>query len=97
MSLAKVKLRSVRAVGDIFELGEGFLYPGKAPDDVKMLLYEALYPCGEAELLLSVVELDHFLVTLEHITLERQRTGTGTGYGYNCAAVEVKVDGRHLI
>ena len=94
VSLSKVKLRAVRGVGEIFELTEEFSCPGKAPDDIKMLLYEALYPCGDAELLLSLVELDHFLVTLEHTTLERQRTTID--YTYNCAAVEVKLDGRHL-
>lgn len=37
-----------------------------------MLLYEALYPRGDAVFLLSLVKLVSFLVALEQITLERQ-------------------------
>ena len=94
VSLYKVKVYAVRSVGEIFKLTEEFSCPRKAPNDVKVLLYESLYPCGDAKLLLSLVELDHFLVTGEHTTLERQRTAIC--YTYNGAAVEVKLDGRHL-
>ena len=55
VSLSKVKLRAVRSVGEIFELTEELSCPRKAPDDVKVLLDESLYPCGDAELLLSLV------------------------------------------
>ena len=94
VSLSEVKLGAVRAVGEISELTKEFSCPGKVPDNVEMLLYEALYPYGDAESLLSLVELSHSLDTLGHTTLERQRTAIG--YTYNCAAVEVKLDGRHL-
>lgn len=59
MSLSKVKLCAVRVVEEKFALTDEFSYPGKTPDDVKMLLYEALYPYGDATFLLSLVELDH--------------------------------------
>lgn len=65
VSSLKVKFEGLGAIGDVVELIGKTSWPGKAPDDVEMLLDEALYPSGDTVLLLSQAELIQFSGTLE--------------------------------
>ena len=53
--LLRVVFKNIGAFRGVVELIEEDSYPGRAPDDVMMLLDEALYPSGDAALLLSLV------------------------------------------
>ena len=76
--LLRVAFKDFGAIGAVVELIEEDLCPGRGSDDVKILLDEALYPNGDATLLLSLVTDENALVYTGILPWEKEEVASIT-------------------